>query len=252
MAKALATEANATFISVSSSDLVSKWMGESEQYGQSARARVCVHGRDCSEDAHLTCDAAQERTRWAAVLLTGSSARCLRWRVSKSRPSFSSTKSTPWQAPVAMARARRRGASRPSFLCRCKVRMWARGRGSCGSPVGVLSDLEHASCRPPRPPPPRRNLRALFVGVGNDQTGVLVLGATNIPWVLDPAIRRRFERRIYIPLPDVNARAKMVPLNLGSTPHELNVANFRRLAERTEGCVRPAYGRRSCVEAAGA
>jgi vacuolar protein-sorting-associated protein 4 len=29
-------------------------------------------------------------------------------------------------------------------------------------------------------------------GVGNDETGVLVLGATNLPWTLDPAIRRRF------------------------------------------------------------
>ena len=28
-------------------------------------------------------------------------------------------------------------------------------------------------------------------GVGNDMQGVLVLGATNIPWQLDPAIRRR-------------------------------------------------------------
>lgn len=28
-------------------------------------------------------------------------------------------------------------------------------------------------------------------GVGTDMTGVLVLGATNIPWQLDPAIRRR-------------------------------------------------------------
>ena len=28
-------------------------------------------------------------------------------------------------------------------------------------------------------------------GVGNDSTGVLVLGATNIPWQLDPAIKRR-------------------------------------------------------------
>jgi vacuolar protein-sorting-associated protein 4 len=30
-------------------------------------------------------------------------------------------------------------------------------------------------------------------GVGYDMEGILVLGATNIPWALDPAIRRRFE-----------------------------------------------------------
>ena len=42
-----------------------------------------------------------------------------------------------------------------------------------------------------------------------------MLGATNIPWELDPAIRRRFEKRVYIPLPEPHARAIMFRLNLG-------------------------------------
>ena len=37
--------------------------------------------------------------------------------------------------------------------------------------------------------------------------GVLVLGANNTPWELDSAIRSRFEKRIYIPLPDISGRA---------------------------------------------
>jgi len=65
---------------------------------------------------------------------------------------------------------------------------------------------------------------------------VLVLGATNIPWELDPAIRRRFEKRVYIPLPERAARAIMFKLNLGDTPNSLTDDEFAKLAEMTDGC----------------
>ena len=32
--------------------------------------------------------------------------------------------------------------------------------------------------------------------MGKDNDGVLVMGATNTPWALDQAMRRRFEKRI--------------------------------------------------------
>lgn len=72
-------------------------------------------------------------------------------------------------------------------------------------------------------------------GVGNDNDGILVLGATNIPWVLDSAIRRRFEKRIYIPLPDEPARLHMFKLHIGNTPHTMSEDDFKQLAKRSEG-----------------
>lgn len=72
-------------------------------------------------------------------------------------------------------------------------------------------------------------------GVGTDTEGILVLGATNIPWVLDSAIRRRFEKRIYIPLPEEHARLVMFKLHLGDTSHTLTEEDLRQLAKRTEG-----------------
>ena len=42
---------------------------------------------------------------------------------------------------------------------------------------------------------------------------VMVLGTTNKPWDLDEAMRRRLERRIYVPLPDDSAREAMLRSN---------------------------------------
>jgi len=72
-------------------------------------------------------------------------------------------------------------------------------------------------------------------GVGKGSDGLLVLGATNVPWELDPAVRRRFEKRVYIPLPDEHARARMFKLNLGNTPNSLTEEDYNELGAQTEG-----------------
>ncbi|CBK22866.2 uncharacterized protein [Blastocystis hominis] len=63
---------------------------------------------------------------------------------------------------------------------------------------------------------------------------VTVLAATNFPWNLDDALRRRFEKRIYIPLPDAAQRRQLFEINsrgiLLSEDVDLEV-----LARKTEG-----------------
>jgi transitional endoplasmic reticulum ATPase len=49
---------------------------------------------------------------------------------------------------------------------------------------------------------------------------ILFMGATNVPWQLDPAVLRpgRFDEKVYIPLPDVEARRKMLDIYLSRRP----------------------------------
>ncbi|XP_075059356.1 katanin p60 ATPase-containing subunit A1 isoform X2 [Mixophyes fleayi] len=63
---------------------------------------------------------------------------------------------------------------------------------------------------------------------------VMVLAATNFPWDIDEALRRRLEKRIYIPLPSANGRGELLRINL----RELELANnvdIESIAENMDG-----------------
>ncbi|KAL0239089.1 hypothetical protein PCE1_004780 [Barthelona sp. PCE] len=151
IAKAVATEADATFFSVTASDLVSKWQGESEKL---VKALFTLAGKEAP----------------SIIFIDEIDALCSTRSENESESS-------------------RR--IKNEFLVRMQ-------------------------------------------GLGSAE-GVLVLGATNLPWMIDSAVRRRFDQRIYITLPDVNARAAMFKIHLGETPNDLSDADFMHMATETEG-----------------
>eukprot|EP01059_Diplonema_ambulator_P031361 TRINITY_DN5723_c0_g1_i2.p1 TRINITY_DN5723_c0_g1~~TRINITY_DN5723_c0_g1_i2.p1 ORF type:complete len:681 (+),score=172.80 TRINITY_DN5723_c0_g1_i2:35-2077(+) len=66
----------------------------------------------------------------------------------------------------------------------------------------------------------------------NSEHRIMILATTNKPWDLDEAFRRRLEKRIYIPLPEEEAREELFRINLKGMSTD---ANFRELARMTEG-----------------
>lgn len=73
----------------------------------------------------------------------------------------------------------------------------------------------------------------------NDDIGhhVLVIGCSNCPWDIDDAVMRRMPRRIYVQLPDVEARRYLLNnlLEKESGRHSLSKKQIESLVDRTEG-----------------
>jgi len=63
---------------------------------------------------------------------------------------------------------------------------------------------------------------------------VMVLATTNCPWSLDPAVLRRLEKRLYIPLPDQSARKEQFTLILTQVG-DVDGVDVNELAELTDG-----------------
>lgn len=150
LAKAVATEAKASFFSVSSSDLLSKWLGESEK-----------------------------------------------------------------QVRQLFATARNEA---PSVIFVDEIDSLCGDRNTADNTKRVVTEF-----------------LAQMDGFSSENHNVFVLAATNFPLQLDIGIRRRFEKRIYIGLPDTAARAQLIRLHLGATAHTIADSHFDFLAKRTDG-----------------
>jgi AAA+ superfamily predicted ATPase len=73
-------------------------------------------------------------------------------------------------------------------------------------------------------------------GFAQNNKHVLVLGATNVPWAVDPAFRRpgRFDRVLFVPPPDAEARLAILGLQLEGRPVADDL-DLREIVRRTSG-----------------
>ncbi|KAK9499109.1 hypothetical protein O3M35_003616 [Rhynocoris fuscipes] len=74
------------------------------------------------------------------------------------------------------------------------------------------------------------------INSSNDDPGkvVMVLAATNFPWDIDEALRRRLEKRIYIPLPNNDGREALLRINLREVKVEAGL-DMHDIAARLKG-----------------
>jgi transitional endoplasmic reticulum ATPase len=73
-------------------------------------------------------------------------------------------------------------------------------------------------------------------GFTQENSGVLILGATNVPWAVDPAFRRpgRFDRLLFVPPADTEARRAILEILLADRPVAAKI-DLGFLVKRTSG-----------------
>lgn len=72
-------------------------------------------------------------------------------------------------------------------------------------------------------------------GIDSDTQNMLIIGATNMPWDVDPAFKRpgRFDKVIFVPPPDKKARIAILELKMADRPQEKQI-DYNSIAEKTE------------------
>lgn len=110
----------------------------------------------------------------------------------------------------------------------------------CESAIVFIDEIDSlCSARSENESESTRRVKTEFLvqmdGVGNEGGRILVLGATNIPWGLDQAIRRRFEKRIYISLPDFEARRYLIEHKLKGVPCNISPQEYDEIAHKIDG-----------------
>ncbi|CAK9815634.1 Fidgetin-like protein 1 [Anthophora quadrimaculata] len=68
-----------------------------------------------------------------------------------------------------------------------------------------------------------------------DDDRILIVGATNRPQELDEAARRRLVKRLYVPLPEFQARKQIINNLLITIPHNLSEEEVNSIAEQSKG-----------------
>lgn len=75
-------------------------------------------------------------------------------------------------------------------------------------------------------------------GVGHNNEDILFLAASNMPWDVDPAMKRpgRFSRQIFVPPPDHKARVRILQLKLHNLPvDEIDFDSFAKRLKNFSG-----------------